>query len=73
MKIPPNGHQFTHRQYCPTCKTQTTFTRLYGPVYRNERGSRCQHDTEACAGCGTSFDGLSDYDALAATFPAAVR
>lgn len=70
MKIPQAGDQLLHRQYCPTCKTHRTFTRTYGPVCRNERGSRCQHDSETCGECGTTFEGLIDYDALAGTFPA---
>ncbi len=73
MKIPAAGQQLTHRQYCPTCKTHRTFTRTYGPLFRNERGSRCQQDMEACGACGATFEGLTDYDGLAGVFPAAAR
>jgi hypothetical protein len=71
VKIPEPGSTITHRKFCPACKRHQTFTRLYGPVFRDERGSRCQHDAENCAGCGAIFEGMTDYDGLAAVFPVA--
>jgi hypothetical protein len=70
VKIPAPGSSLQHRQYCPACKRHHTFTRVYGPIFKNERGSRCQHDAETCANCGATFEGLTDYDALAGLFPA---
>ncbi len=74
MKIPAPGTRRTTRQHCATCQRTTTWQLVFGEVYRNAYGSRCQPVAEACTACGRqSLDSFYDYDALGPILAAAAR
>ena len=81
MKIPAEGHvevvKYSHE--CPSCRLlglkikhrdRNGAQRTYGPVYRNDHGSRCQEFSEKCLDCGHEALSTIDYDCLAGFFPA---